>query len=166
MAPQQTNDFTQQLEACNSFIEAALSRNSNFSQSLLSEAFQIMDINATCILLRSISSLLFELAALRNQCCDSNTVDYSSEGYLEKAVVLVEALFDAHFLELSLKAPQDENIRRALFGVIKVVKEAEKSTACLLEATGLWSQIERVSSKNGVHIKHAVGTYQLEKLSL
>jgi hypothetical protein len=151
-----------QLAICNALISAVLSRSSSFSQDLLSEAMQTMNITSICVLLRSLSHSLFNLVELRHQCCSKSI----NELDMENTVMFVEALIDAHFLQLSLHAVNDSEIRRTLFKVIKVVKEAERSTIRLEETLGLWTQIERVSSKGGAHIKNNVGTYQIEKLSL
>ncbi len=155
-----------QLEACKALIDGVLSRSSSFSQALLSEAMQIIDVESACILLRSIAALVSNVSDIRNLCCDEYGSVRTNDIDMERAVAFVEAVIDAHFLELSIRAPIDENIRRALFDIIKIVKKAESVTFNLEETFAVWTQIERVSSKHGVHVKHSAGTYQVEKLVL
>jgi hypothetical protein len=156
------------ITAIRALLDALLLRTTAFSSALLSEAMQLLDVQSVCCLLQILTFRLRGLVAvkLQTQVVDDQVFPADGDEQMIRAINLLEALIDAHFVELTMRAPQDEQVRRVLFNVIKAAKNAEEASDNLETTLGLWTQIERITSKQGVYVKPVFGLYQIEKLIL
>jgi hypothetical protein len=82
------------------------------------------------------------------------------------AIEWLEAILDSHFTSFLFEAPTSLELKRCLQALVHLVKNAENAIEAVENVRGLWCDIERSLTRQGVQPRVDPALYTVEVLRL
>eukprot|EP01033_Poteriospumella_lacustris_P002018 gene2018-1470_t len=146
-------------------VESVLYRVPRFSPTIVSEAMQGLPFASASLVLRMLVLAVRNLTEVSGGPA-THVYPYLGAQQLLAAIEWMEAIMDSHFSSFLFEADQSIDVKRCLQGLVRLVKHADDAIETVEEARGLWADIERSLTRQGVQPRVDPGLYTVEVLRL
>ena len=146
-------------------VESVLYRVPRFSPTIVSEAMQGLPFASASLVLRMLVLAVRNLTEVSGG-LTTHVYPYLGAQQLLAAIEWMEAIMDSHFSSFLFEADQSIDVKRCLQGLVRLVKHADDAIETVEEARGLWADIERSLTRQGVQPRVDPGLYTVEVLRL
>jgi hypothetical protein len=159
-------DTTVRMDIIRTVLESLMYRVARFSPMILSETLQRVSISAAQLIMRMLVFSVFDMASPHH--CDKSHHCFSYLGSMQllAAIEWMEAIVDSHFSSFLFEISASSDLKRCLQALVQLVKNADNAIEVVEEVRGLWCDIERSLTRQGVQPRVDPGLYTVEVLRL
>jgi hypothetical protein len=159
-------DGNVRMDIVRAVVESLLYRALRFSPMILSEALQRLSISAAQLIMRMLVFSVFDMVSSHKLDNSYHCFSYLGPVQLLAAIEWLEAILDSHFTSFLFEAPTSLELKRCLQALVHLVKNAENAIEAVENVRGLWCDIERSLTRQGVQPRVDPGLYTVEVLRL